>query len=122
LEFEQLLKINFTDSGSKADILTNLEATRAWVLDQNEENLAVGRAYLEGRGPFPQRAALNQLSGRFLTEFYATVARWVEWATDIVKDWPDDVLEAPFNPRAAEDSVRLAESITATLDAQRGST
>ena len=115
LEFEQLLKISFSDSGTKADILANLDATRAWVLDQNEENLATGRAYLEGRGLFPQRAALNQLGGRFLTEFYATVARWVEWASDIVKDWPDDVLEAPFNTVAAEESVQLAESITAIL-------
>src|SRR5207248_1039788 len=29
LEFEQLLKISFADSGTKADILANLEATRA---------------------------------------------------------------------------------------------
>jgi PadR family transcriptional regulator AphA len=113
LEFEQLVKISFSDSGTKSDILTNLDATRAWVLDQNEDNLATGLAYLEGRGAFPQRAALNQLTGRFLTEFYVTVARWVEWASDIVKDWPDDVLEAPFNTAAAEESVRLAESITA---------
>ena len=69
------MKISFSDSGTKADILTNLDATRAWVLDQNEENLATGRAYLEGHGAFPQRAALNQLGGRFLTEFYVTVAR-----------------------------------------------
>lgn len=115
LEFEQLLKITFSDSGTKADIIANLDATRAWVLDQNEENLATGRAYLEGRGLFPQRAALNQLGGRFLTEFYVTVARWVEWASDIVKDWPDDVLEAPFNTVAAEESVQLAESIAAIL-------
>lgn len=116
LEFEQLLKISFSDSGTKADILANLDATRMWVLEQNEENLATGHAYLEGRGLFPQRAALNQLGGRFLTEFYATVARWVEWASDIVKDWPDDVLEAPFNTVAAEESVQLAESITAILE------
>src|SRR3954454_13157478 len=57
-EFEQLLKISFSDSATKADILVNLDATRAWVLAQNEENLATGRAYLEGRGAFPQRAAL----------------------------------------------------------------
>ena len=55
LEFEQLLKISFADSGSKADIVTNLEATRAWVLEQNEENLATARAYLEGSSVFPER-------------------------------------------------------------------
>src|SRR5262249_27087322 len=53
LEFEQLLKISFADSGSKADVLTNLDATRQWVLEQNEENLATARAYRDGRSAFP---------------------------------------------------------------------
>ena len=116
LEFEQLLKISFADSGSKADIVANLEAARAWVLDQNEQNLATARAYREGRGAFPERAALNQLSGLFLTQFYAMVARWVVWASDIVEDWPDDVREAPFNTGVAAEGVQLAESITAILE------
>jgi PadR family transcriptional regulator, regulatory protein AphA len=111
LEFEQLLKISFADSGTKADVITSLAATRAWVLDQNEENLAAARAYLEGRGAFPQRAALNQLAGRFLTDFYVMVAQWVEWASGIVENWPDDVSEAPFDMGAAEEGVRLAQSI-----------
>jgi PadR family transcriptional regulator, regulatory protein AphA len=113
LEFEQLLKISFADSGSKADILTSLEATRAWVVSQNEENLATARAYLDGKGPFPQRAALNQLAGRFLTDFYLTIAEWVEWATGIVEDWPDDVSLAAFDVVAAEEAVGLAERIQA---------
>jgi PadR family transcriptional regulator, regulatory protein AphA len=111
LEFEQLLKITFADSGSKADILTNLDAARRWVVDQNEENLATARAYLEDRGLFPQRAALNQLGGTFLTGFYVMVARWVDWASAVVRDWPDDVLDAPFDIAAAQESVRRAESI-----------
>ena len=116
LEFEQLLKIHFADSGTKADVLANLDATRQWVLEQNEENLATGRAYLEGRGLFPERAALNQLGGRFLTDFYVMVACWVDWATETVHDWPDDVRNAPFDVADAEEAVRLAESITQLLD------
>jgi DNA-binding PadR family transcriptional regulator len=112
LEFEQLLKIHFADSGSKADVLANLDATRRWVQQQNEENLATGRAYLEDRGLFPERAALNQIGGRFLTDFYVMVARWVEWATETVQDWPDDVRDARFDVEAAEVAVHLAESIT----------
>jgi PadR family transcriptional regulator AphA len=119
LEFEQLVKIHFADSGTRADVVANLEATRAWVLEQNEENLATARAYLEGRGAFPERAALNQLPGRFLTEFYVMVARWVEWASQVVDTWPDDVTKAPFNIAAAEEGVRLAESIPRTLAPQR---
>lgn len=116
LECEQLVKIHFADSGTKADLVANLEATRAWVLAQNEENLATARAYLEGRGAFPQRAALNQLPGRFLTDFYVMVAHWVEWASQVVEAWPDDVTAAPFDLAAAEEGVRLAESIPALLE------
>jgi len=112
LEFEQLVKIHFADSGSRADILANLEAARTWVLEQNEENIATARAYLAGQGAFPERAALNQLGGRFLTDFYLTVARWVEWATEMVEGWPDDVREAPFDVAAAQEATQLAESIT----------
>ena len=111
LEFEQLLKISFADSGSKADIVANLAAARAWVIDQNEENLATARAYLDGRSAFPDRAALNQLAGRFLTDFYVMVANWVDWASTLVDEWPDDVRSAPFDMAAAEDAVRLAETI-----------
>jgi PadR family transcriptional regulator AphA len=111
LEFEQLLKISFADSGSKADIVANLDATRAWVIDQNAENLATARAYLAGQGAFPERAALNQLAGRFLTDFYVMVANWVTWASRVVDSWPDDVRQAPFDTGAAKDGVRLAESV-----------
>ncbi|MBX7160878.1 MAG: PadR family transcriptional regulator [Acidimicrobiia bacterium] len=115
LECEQLVKIHFADGGTKADVVANLEAARVWVLEQNEENLATSRAYREHRSAFPERAALNQLPGRFLTDFYVMVAQWVQWATEIVEDWPDDVTEAPFDDAAAEESVRLAESIPALL-------
>ncbi len=116
LECERLVKVHFGDHGTKADILAHLDGMRAWVLAQNEENVAAARAYLEGRSDFPERAALNQLPGRFLTDFYVTVAHWVRWATDIVEAWPDDVTRAPFDTAAAADGVRLAESIPAILD------
>lgn len=115
LECEQLVKIHFADSGSKADVLANLEAARVWVLEQNRENLAAARAYLAGAGPFPERAALNQLPGRFLTDFYVTFARWVAWASEVVEQWPDDVREAPYDRNAAREGVALAESIETLL-------
>ena len=117
LEFEQLLKIHFADSGNKTDVLANLAATRAWVLEQNQENLATGRAYLEGGGAFPERAALNLLGGRFLTDFYLMVARWVAWASDVVERWPEDVREAPYDTDATREAVRLAETIDAIFSA-----
>jgi PadR family transcriptional regulator AphA len=111
LEFEQLVKIHFSDSGTKADVLENLAATRQWVAEQNVENLATARAYLAGDGQFPQRAALNQLTGRFLTEYYAMVDRWAAWAAEIVEAWPDDPQQASPDRAIQEEAIRLAESI-----------
>jgi PadR family transcriptional regulator AphA len=111
LEFEQLLKIHFADSGTKEDVLANLAATLDWVREQNEENLATARAYFAGEGAFPERAAINQLGGRFLTDFYAMVARWAEWATGVVADWPDDPGRAVADPAELAEALRVAESI-----------
>jgi DNA-binding PadR family transcriptional regulator len=111
LEFEQLLKIHFADSGTKQDVLTNLAATLAWVRERNEENVRTGRAYLAGEGAFPERAAINMLGGAFLTQFYAMVAQWAQWATDVVAGWPDDVRAAEPDREELERLVRLAERI-----------
>jgi DNA-binding PadR family transcriptional regulator len=111
LECEQLVKIHFADSGTRDDVLAHLAATRAWVREQNEENLAAARAYLAGRGEFPERAALNQLVGRFLTDHYAMVARWADWATAVVASWPGDVRQAPFDLSEARAGVAVAERI-----------
>jgi DNA-binding PadR family transcriptional regulator len=111
LEFEQLLKIDFADSGSKKDILGNLAATLDWVQRENAENLVAGRAYLAGKGGFPERAALNLIGGRFLTDFYAMVADWALWATRIVETWPDDPRGVPLDLAEQRASLRVAERI-----------
>ena len=109
LEFEQLLKISFAEHGTKADALATLAAARAWAEERNEENLAAGRAYLEGRGPFQPRAAQNMLAGAFLTEFYRMVAEWAEWAAGQVEHWPDHPAQAVADRAALEQVVRRAE-------------
>jgi PadR family transcriptional regulator, regulatory protein AphA len=111
LEFEQLLKIDFADSGNKDDIITNLAATLEWVQRENEENLAAGRAYLAGKGSFRERAALNLIGGRFLTDFYAMVADWAVWATKIVETWPDNPRGVPLDLAEQRASLRIAERI-----------
>jgi DNA-binding PadR family transcriptional regulator len=111
LEFEQLLKIDFADSGSKQDILANLAAALDWVQRENAENLVAGRAYLAGGGSFPDRAGLNLIGGRFLTDFYAMVADWALWATKIVETWPDDPRGVPLDLAEQQASLRVAERI-----------
>lgn len=114
LEFEQLLKIHLNGAGTKDEVLATLAATKRWVQEENEENLAAGRAYLGGEGPFPARAALNLLGGRFLTDFYAMVSDWADWATEIVREWPDEVATATLDHTAQAEAVRIAQRISAS--------
>jgi hypothetical protein len=48
------------------------------------------------------------LAGAFLTDFYALVARWAEWATGIVESWPDDPAEARVDPAVFDEILRRA--------------
>jgi DNA-binding PadR family transcriptional regulator len=111
LEFEQLLKIHLADSGTTDDIRANLAATLAWVHEQNEENLAAAQSYLAGEGAFPERAAINILMGRFLTDFYAMVDNWARWAEETVRDWPADPTAAKPDLAVLAESARKAEAI-----------
>jgi hypothetical protein len=94
MEWEQLMKVWFSDHGTKADALASLAAARAWAAALNEENKKAGAAYLAGEGPFQHRAAQNLLAGAFITDFTDLIARWAEWATEQVETWPDDPAKA----------------------------
>ena len=94
LEFEGLLKLFFGDHGSREAAQASVEAARTWAVERNAENLAAARAYLAQEGEFQERAAVNLLTGRFLTDYYAMVAAWAAWAGEIVARWPEDPGEA----------------------------
>ena len=58
---------------ASSDALRTPASTREWARARSAESLAVGRQYLDGRGPLPQRAAQLELTARFITDFYALV-------------------------------------------------
>ena len=110
LEFEQLLKVFFSDSGTSTDVLHTLHDVRAWVHERTLVNIDTGRAYLEGRSAFPERAAVNMVVGQFLEDFLEAVDEWAEWATGVVETWP----EGPADAR--QDEAVLAANVQRGLD------
>ena len=108
IEFEGLLKLTFADNGTKSDALASIAAAREWAAERNAENLATARRYLAGTGAFQQRAAINLIGGAFLTDFYAMVAAWADWAETVVKNWPDDPAAAQADVRELRRIVRQA--------------
>ncbi len=106
LEFEQLMKVFFSDNGTTDDVRRHLHDARAWVHERTLVNIEVGRSYLEGQGPYPERAAVNMIVGRFLDDFLETVDRWAEWATEIIESWPEDPRHAGFDGDAQLETVQ----------------
>jgi PadR family transcriptional regulator, regulatory protein AphA len=112
LEFEQLLKVFFSENGSRDDLLRTLHDVRAGVHERRQHNIDVARSVLDRRTPFPHRDAVNQLVGTFLMDFDEMVDRWAEWATGIVETWPDDPAEA--DPDLAEVEAALGRAMERT--------
>jgi len=89
LEFEQMLKVVFADHGTKTDALGAVANIKAWARDRNAENIAVARSYVAGTAPFPERAAILAVVGRFHTDFADMINAWADWAATTIEAWPD---------------------------------
>jgi DNA-binding PadR family transcriptional regulator len=108
LEFEQLLKVFFADSGTRSDARANLQAAEQWARDRAAESSAIAQQYAAGEGPFPERSAQLELASRFMTDFYALVADWAVWAQERVATWPEDPRLARGDPTIAAETLRRA--------------
>jgi len=116
LEFEQLLKVFFSDQGTTPALRSTLAAARAWAVEQSERSAAIGRQYLAGAGPFPARIPQQVLTVGFLNEFFAVVHRWALWAEALTDDWPDDPSAATVAREVVEAITRVAEAVAADRD------
>lgn len=113
LEFEQLLKVFFSENGSRDDLLRTLRDVRAGAYERTMRNIDVARSVLDRQTPFPQRDAVNQLVGTFLMDFDDTVDRWAEWAIGVVEGWPEGPGVAEPDLVAIEAALRRAMERTA---------
>jgi DNA-binding PadR family transcriptional regulator len=90
IESEQLLKLFFADQGTTEQAKATIAGIQAWADARSAENTAVACSYLTGAGPFPERAAVLAITGRFLTDFVDMVNQWATWAAAVVDTWPAD--------------------------------
>ncbi|WP_020391485.1 PadR family transcriptional regulator [Kribbella catacumbae] len=102
LQFEGLVKLMFADRGSRADALETIARARAWAVEMNADSIAAGERFAEGEGRYEERRATTLLVGAFLTDFYALVAQWSEWAATEVEGWPDDIASHRIAPELTQ--------------------
>lgn len=113
LEFEGLVKLLFTEHGSRDDALETIARARDWAVEMNAGNIAAGERFAEREGRYEERRASTVLIGAFLTDFYALVAQWSEWAAAEVETWPEDMAGHRTSPelaRAVLDRARWSQA------------
>jgi DNA-binding PadR family transcriptional regulator len=110
IEVEPLIKVFFAEHATKAELLDTIAGMREWSGEQLGANARVPQAYLEGKGPFPDRLPWNILIGQFLVDFYLAVEHWADWATGVVEAWPDDVEGAPPDWSALREQAEIAKA------------
>ena len=115
LEFEALVKVFFAEHGSRDDLLRTIDGARQWVLEQEASTADIPRAYLEGRGAFPERLPWLLLGGEFLARLNSAVSEWADWATEVVEGWPDDVRGAKPDMPTLERMTAVAEKAEEAL-------
>ena len=87
-EFEGMVKVFFSDAGSKDQLLATLERIEAQADGRLEEiaGLAATRPPV-----FPEREHLSALGLRLYQEQEEATRRWAQWAREQVEQWPGTV-------------------------------
>jgi len=98
LEFEGLVKLIFADHGTREDALASIARARRWAAEMNAGSIEGGERFAEGQGRYGERRATTLLLGAFLTDFYALVATWADWAEVEVSSWPEDIASHRISP------------------------
>ena len=98
LEFEGLVKLIFADHGTRDDALASIARAREWAVEMNASSIEAGSKFIDMGGLYEQRRATTLLLGAFLTDYYALVAQWADWATAEVASWPEDIAGHRLDP------------------------
>jgi DNA-binding PadR family transcriptional regulator len=88
-ESEAMVRATYAEYGDKDALLRTIAGLREHAEQLHAGAGAVVSSYLNGQGPFPDRAHIVALNGRFILDYIAMVRRWTDWAGAVVDRWPD---------------------------------
>jgi DNA-binding PadR family transcriptional regulator len=117
LEFEGLVKLLFAEHGTRHDALATIAQARRWAVEMNAGNIEGAEKFVESEGRYAERRATTLLLGAFLTDFYALVASWADWAEAEVAAWPEDIASHRLSPDRTREVLDRARWSERTPDA-----
>ncbi len=90
LESEAMLKVLFGNYVTTDVLIRQIEAFGAEAEAVDTPWRTIAREYVEGRGPFPERAHVNLLYWVLLDRWARLRVDWARWASAEVARWPDE--------------------------------
>jgi DNA-binding PadR family transcriptional regulator len=84
---EPLLRLLFADQAGPEELRASLEALRTAVVEQHRTGIEQMRPYLDGDGPFPDRAHLVTLFADLYARLFRAVEEWADDAIGEVSTW-----------------------------------
>lgn len=97
--------------------MATLAHLRSWVHERALHNIAVGSSYDRGEGPYQQRLATLQLTGRFMDDYLEMLDGWAARAEATIASWPNDPGEAVPDPNPMDAIVAQATARAPRWDA-----
>lgn len=86
---EPLLRVLYADQGSTDDLLQALSSLRNSLVAQFDESQLRTREYLQGEGPFPDRAHLVAVFADLGQRLATAIDQWAADTIREVSTWPD---------------------------------
>ena len=107
LESEALVRLLFSDHGTKATLTRLLDLMVSDADERAEQMHLVARDYLVTGGQFPGRSHINVLVVKFLVDFADMVRDWAAWSEAFIETWPDVAEREPD-----EETMRRLREVT----------
>ena len=86
-QFEAMLRLLFADIGTREDLLASIASFRAAMVEMMRDGVEQVAPYLDGEGPFPERAHIVALFGALFGALAETVIAWADAAAAEVDGW-----------------------------------
>jgi DNA-binding PadR family transcriptional regulator len=106
---EPLLRVLYADQGTKENLLQALASLRDGLVPQFEEGLTRTREYLDGTGPFPERAHLVALFADLGQRLTTAIDEWAADTAREVSTW-HDTKDLGMTPSAKRTFRRVAKN------------
>jgi DNA-binding PadR family transcriptional regulator len=86
---EALLKVFFSNYGSRQQLLASVQAVRDEAVKELDHFRQIAAEYRAGQMLFPERLNINVMTMTLMFERARATVAWADWAIQQVRGWPD---------------------------------